>query len=148
MKWINFKTTKGNYLAVKEDDIALILIDSSTGEGNLRLNNSCFTYDIIDNGVIKFLCGMSVASPLPDWDPEILRSEIQDLKLENDRLEKQNEIMLKFVRSAYCREMSCDDCMLYDHTKTTLYKCAYNGSDFFYDISAIAGKVLQEIDNL
>ena len=92
MKWIKFKTTKGNSLTVKEDDIALVLIDLSTGEGTLRLNNSCFTYDIIDNGVTEFLCGISAARPLPDRD-----DEIQDIKLENDRLQKRNDYMYDFI---------------------------------------------------
>ena len=135
MKWINFKTTKGNSLTVKEDDIALILIDLSTGEGTLRLNNSCFTYDIIDNGVTEFLCGMSVARPLPDYDPEILRSEIQDLKLENDRLSKRNDKMWYALRAIACVP-DCDFCMLRGSTCDE------------YAIKDLALRILTELEEL
>lgn len=111
MKWIKFKTTKGNSLTVKEDDIALILIDLSTGEGTLRLVNSCFTYDIIDNGVTEFLCVMSVARPLPVTCPCPDRDkcdscgrtqEVQDLKLENDRLTRRNKLMEDYIHAVAC----------------------------------------------
>ena len=51
--------------------------------------------------------------PLPDWDPEELRNEIQDLKLENDRIEKQKEIMLHFIKSVRCKGMVCKNCDLH-----------------------------------
>ena len=146
MKWIKFKTTKGNSLTVKEDDIALILIDLSTGEGTLRLVNSCFTYDIIDNGVTEFLCGMSVARPLPDWDPEILRKEIQDLKLENDRLQKQNDILIKYVRSA-----ACDECAKCDFRTSNPGGplCAYlRGAEGSNIIRELAKKTLNKLEEL
>lgn len=48
-------------------------------------------------------------SPLPDWDPEKIRDEIQDLKLENDRLKQREEIMLHFIKSCACM-YSCKEC--------------------------------------
>ena len=52
--------------------------------------------------------------PLPDWDPEKLRDEIQDLKLENDRLQKRNDLMEKVLHSIAC-DCFCDDCVLVDN---------------------------------
>ena len=39
--------------------------------------------------------------------------EIQDLKLENDRLKKRDEIMTHFLRSVRCKGVFCDKCDLY-----------------------------------
>lgn len=50
--------------------------------------------------------------PLPYWDPEALRAEIQDLKLENDRLKQRDEIMTHFLRSVRCKGLFCDKCDL------------------------------------
>lgn len=51
--------------------------------------------------------------PLPDWDPEALQTEIQDLKLENDRLKQREEIMLHFIKSCACM-YSCKECDITD----------------------------------
>ena len=37
--------------------------------------------------------------PLPDWDPDKLREDLQDLKLENDRLQQRDKIMYNFIKS-------------------------------------------------
>lgn len=57
--------------------------------------------------------------PLPDWDPEALRTEIQDLKLENDRLKQRDEIMVHFLRSIRCKGLFCNNCDL--HTDKGCY---------------------------
>lgn len=49
--------------------------------------------------------------PLPDWDPEKLRDEIQSLKLENDRLQKRNDLMEKTLDSIACN-VFCENCLL------------------------------------
>lgn len=51
--------------------------------------------------------------PLPDWDPEKLRDEIQDLKLENDRLQKREELYQRYLNSFDCHERSCVRCTQY-----------------------------------
>lgn len=64
--------------------------------------------------------------PLPDWDPEELRNEIQDLKLENDRLMQQNKLMIDYIHAVACIESKkskffalCpySNCPYYDHDK-------------------------------
>lgn len=64
--------------------------------------------------------------PLPDWDPEKLRDEIQDLKLENDRLMQQNKLMIDYIHALACIESKkskfhalCADvkCPYYDYDK-------------------------------
>ena len=60
---------------------------------------------------INTLYGMSAARPLPDYDPEILWKEIQDLKLENDRLKQRDAIMLSFIKSIDCTDRSCVPCV-------------------------------------
>ena len=51
--------------------------------------------------------------PLPDWDPEALQTEIQDLKMENDRLKQRNDLMLSFLNAMCCIEtdIPCMKCM-------------------------------------
>ena len=74
----------------------------------------------------NLLDGMSVAHPLPDWDPEVLQSEIQDLKLENDRLKRRNELMEDYIHAIACNNSKksnyyglCDDvsCPYYAHDR-------------------------------
>lgn len=75
-----------------------------------------------------------MVTPLPDWDPEALRAElhktkerylqaekdlqnrddeVQELKLENDRLKQRNDIMLSFLNAMCCIEtdIPCMKCM-------------------------------------
>lgn len=59
------------------------------------------------------LYGISVARPLPDFDHiNHLKDEIQDLKLENDRLKQRDAIMLDFIKSIDCTDRNCIRCML------------------------------------
>ena len=51
--------------------------------------------------------------PLPDWDPEKLREDLQDLKLENDRLQQRDKLMWKALVSIGCNG-SCTGCLLED----------------------------------
>ena len=50
--------------------------------------------------------------PLPDWNPEALRTEIQDLKLENDRLKKRDEIMYSHILTMSRLEPDGDDALI------------------------------------
>ena len=43
-----------------------------------------------------------------------LKDEIQDLKLENDRLQNRNDLMEKVLHSIAC-DCFCDDCVLVDN---------------------------------
>ena len=68
----------------------------------------------------------ALLSPLPDWDPEALRTEIQDLKLETDRLKQREEIMLHFINSCACR-YSCAECDIKNKAGLCHYrKCSNN----------------------
>ena len=51
--------------------------------------------------------------PLPEWDPEALRTEIQDLKLENDRLKQREEKMLHVIKSIACDYGDCEKCLFF-----------------------------------
>ena len=74
--------------------------------------------------------------------------EIQDLQLENDRLKKRDNIMLKFVRAAWCKGNVCGNCLFFDDSYPLGKKCIYNRNNIFADISKAAEDVLQELDNL
>ena len=51
-----------------------------------------------------------------EMDLQTRDEEIQDLKLENDRLTKRDEIMTHFLRSVRCKGLFCDKCDLHsDH---------------------------------
>ena len=77
----------------------------------------------------------SVARPLPDWDPELLRQEIQDLKLENDRLAKRDDKMLQVIRAIAC-DPDCEFCLL-------------RGSECSdIDMQLLAMKTLKELEDL
>ena len=40
-----------------------------------------------------------VFTPFFDWDPDKIREELQDLKLENDRLQQRDKLMYNFIKS-------------------------------------------------
>lgn len=63
--------------------------------------------------ILNAAYGDLAATPLPDWDTEALRTEIHDLKLENDRLKQRNDIMLSFLNAMCCIEtdIPCMKCM-------------------------------------
>lgn len=51
--------------------------------------------------------------PLPDWDPEKLRDEIRDLKLENDRLNRREKLYQEFINFFDCHDRTCVRCSQY-----------------------------------
>ena len=67
-----------------------------------------------------------VFTPFFDWDPDKLREDLQDLKLENDRLQQQNELMKEYIHAIACVKSNkskyygiCKDsnCPYFDHDK-------------------------------
>ena len=74
---------------------------------------------------------------LPDWDPETLRDEIQDLKLENDRLQQRDKIMWKALVAIGCNG-TCEGCLLEE--KTT---CDTAGTKTF-----LARTTLKELEDI
>ena len=101
------------------------------------------------------LYGISVGRPLPDWDPENLRSEIQDLKLENDRLKQRNELMEDYIHAIACvsSEKSkfqghCDDvsCPYYIHDYDIgVFRCHLGSKDL---IEQEAAHIIEELEEL
>lgn len=67
--------------------------------------------------------GIMAARPLPDYDPEILRSEIQDLKLENDRLKRRNELMEDYIHAVAC--LTSEKTKFYGLCDKVSYPCPY-----------------------
>ena len=64
--------------------------------------------------------------PAADQDPDQIREELQDLKLENDRLQQQNELMKEYIHSIACVKSKkskyyglCKErnCPYFDHDK-------------------------------
>lgn len=51
--------------------------------------------------------------PLPDWDPDKLREDLQDLKLENDRLQQREKLYHEFLNFFDCRDRTCVRCSHY-----------------------------------
>lgn len=64
-----------------------------------------------------------LVTPLPDWDPESLKAEIQELKLENDRLKQREEKMLHVIKSIACDYGDCEKCLFFKE------KCLFFKSD-------------------
>ena len=70
-----------------------------------------FSIDRIANNLDEMTEIMKTSDKVtPDHYPEILRSEIQDLKLENDRFKKREEILMHFLNSCRC-DLECKNCM-------------------------------------
>ena len=89
--------------------------------------------------------------PLPDWDPEKLRDEIQDLKLENDRLKQRVSMMYDFTRSIACDQVICDNCKLYRPKEFPRLgaNCAFlQGPEGLEYIRAEASKLLKRLEEL
>ena len=64
--------------------------------------------------------------PAADQDPDHLREELQDLKLENDRMRQRNELMEDYIHAVACVKSEkskfyslCEtsNCRYYDHDK-------------------------------
>lgn len=69
-----------------------------------------------------------------------LKEEIQDLKLENDRLKQRDELMLSFIKDATCNTL-CSDCRFLDKGGPCKLNVTQGGEsryralmDQFYDI--------------
>lgn len=85
--------------------------------------------------VLNSMYGVMAARPLPDHDPEILRDEMQDLKLENDRLAKRDDKMLQVIRAIAC-DPDCEFCLL-------------RGSECSgIDMQHLAAQTLKELEEL
>lgn len=77
--------------------------------------------------------------------------EIQDLKLENDRLNKREDIMLDFISSISCSRKVCSQCKLNrpDKFDELGAKCAYlQGSDGLEYIRTEAYKLIKKVEEL
>ena len=107
MRWSNFETPEGQIISIDMDELVAV-INYPGDKADLCLKNGTL-HTVIFMGQWK-MEDQYPASPLPDWDPEILRPEIQDLKLENDRLKQRNTIMLDFIKSINCTDRSCIRC--------------------------------------
>ena len=78
--------------------------------------------------------------------------EMQDLKLENDRLKQRDDIMVKFIRSVRCIGIICDKCDFHDDSR---HCCLFDHgsmskevSDLYMVFSDKAEEILERLDNL
>ena len=72
--------------------------------------------------------------------------EMEDLKLENDRLQKQNDLLIPFVKSASCD--GCSDCV-FKTSNPRGPKCAYlRGPDGPSIIKGKARIILKKLEEL
>ena len=71
--------------------------------------------------------------------------EMQDLKLENDRLKRREEIMLHFIKSVRCKEMVCEHCDLHYFGPQGQDFCAQVTHD---KLESIADTVLKKLEEL
>lgn len=131
MRWMIFYAKSGNKIITEISNIDRIIVDPDTREGSLKLSNGD-RYDIIDDCIwdrllmieekakIISLYGMSVARPMPVTCPCPDRDkcdscgrtqEVQDLKLENDRLnQKYNLLYDSFSTLFVCEDKDKDNC--------------------------------------
>ena len=75
--------------------------------------------------------------PAADQDPDQLREELQDLKLENDRLQQRDKLMWKALVSIGCNG-SCTGCMLEDDAE-----CRNAGAK-----TLLAKRILEKLEDL
>lgn len=68
-----------------------------------------------------------------------LKDEIQDLKMENDRLKQREDKMIRALKAICCHMDKCDDCLFKKHN----LKCESSASDI-----AIANITLKELEDL
>lgn len=134
MKWLNFKRTDGGEVLLREDDIDYIVINNENHKAKIYQKNG---KDQIVNSIgiadrlllteektkLNSLYGVMASRPLPDFDPEVLQSEIQDLKLENDRLKRRNELMEDYIHALACIKSK----------KSKFHELCDNGSCPYYD---------------
>ena len=77
--------------------------------------------------------------------------EIQDLKLENDRLKQRNNIMFDFICSVSCNRKQCSDCKLYrpEMFEKLGAKCAYlQGPEGLNYVRGEAIRLLERLEDL
>ena len=134
MRWSNFETPEGQIISIDMDELVAV-INYPGDKADLCLKNGTL-HTVIFMGQWKTE-DQYPSSPLPDWDPEILRSEIQDLILENDRLNQRNELMETYIHAIACisSEKSkfqglCENvsCPYYDHDRAVFGKACTLGS--------------------
>lgn len=84
----------------------------------------------------------------PEDELHPMDEELQDLKLENDRLKQREEIMLSFLKSVKCAGMDCRKCLCFDDKYPLGRKCVFNRNDIFVELSTIARELLHELEAL
>ena len=71
--------------------------------------------------------------------------EVQDLKLENDRLRQQNEIMQHFIKSVRCKGLVCESCDLHFLNAQGTDLCAQVDH---IKLEAVASNILKKLEEL
>lgn len=113
MKWLFFKRTDDREVYIREDDIDYIVtyhkfakIYLKNGKDQL-VNNIGLGQRIMENESANLKNDLARAS----MDIQNKDDEIQDLKLENDRLAKRDVKMHQVIRSIAC-DPDCEFCLL------------------------------------
>ena len=138
MRWSNFETPEGQIISIDMDELVAV-INYPGDKADLCLKNGTL-HTIIFMGQWK-----PEARPLPDYDSEILWEEIRDLKLENDRLKKRDEIAQHFIKSVRCKGLLCENCDLHFLNDKGTDLCAQVDH---VKLEAIASNVLKKMEEL
>ena len=106
MRWSNFETHEGQIISIDMDEVVTV-INYPGDRADLLLKN----------GTIHSVIFMG------EWKPEVpANTEIEDLKLENDRLKQRDAIMMSFIKSIDCTDRSCIRCALYGANRVEISK--------------------------
>lgn len=142
MKWIKCTRDDDRVVYIRDDDIDYVVsYGKCTKIYQKNGKDQIVNTDDIENNLL-----LTTARPLPDYDTEIFNGEIWDLKLENDRLQKQNDLLIMFVKSASCD--NCSDC-LFKTSNPCGPHCAYlRGPDGANIIKGIARTTLNKLEEL
>lgn len=78
-------------------------------------------------------------------------SEIQDLKLENDRLKQRDDIMVNFIKSVKCTGLPCSECDFSNDSRNCMFDVGFMSeevSKLYMIFSDKAKDILERLDNL
>lgn len=103
-------------------------------------------WDIVDNDINLWMEDENGNNHF-EMDFQNRDDEIQDLKLENDRLKQREELMLHFIRSVAC-EFSCKECDITGDRNLCHYLTSSDSKSTGTRMRASAEKLLSKLEDL
>lgn len=150
MSWSTFKSIEGQIISINMDEVVAV-VNYPSDRADICLRNG-YRHSVIFMGEWKTQDQYNEDLARANMDIQNRDDEIQDLKLENDRLKQRDEIMVKFIRSVKCIGIICDKCDFHDDSR---HCCMFDHgsmsqevSDLYMVFSDKADEILERLDNL